>query len=155
MYKIVSRNQITESVVLTVAEDADLLAVVKSYAEQNGISGATIQSGIGALKQASYRNAKLFPEELPFHKEELLVETKEAPLELLNLTGWIARSPEGNPIVHCHISCSYAAQSGVKTVGGHLMPGTLAWLVVSINIATLKHPLNTQYNDNTKLWELV
>ncbi|MBZ4686518.1 MAG: hypothetical protein JG764_151 [Clostridiales bacterium] len=154
LYSIVSENEVKKTVILKVNENSDLLRTIENYALENDIKGAVILGGVGALKQVTYRNARCFPVKLPFQEEELLVETIEKPLEILNLSGWIAEDENNKPAVHCHISCSYVSDRGVKTIGGHLMPESTAWLMVAVSLQILHKPLKVEKDINTNWYDL-
>ena len=154
LYSIVSENEVKKTVILKINENSDLLGVLENYALENEIKGAVILGGVGALKKVTYRNARCFPAQLPFKEEELLVQTVEKPLEILNLSGWIALDGHERPAVHCHISWSYVADRGVKTIGGHLMPDSTAWLMVAASMQILNKPLRVEKDVHLNWYDL-
>lgn len=68
---------------------------------------------------------KRFPKEYPVRDEDRLFYQIEEPLELLTLSGWVARKPNGDPEVHAHFSVSTMEGGKVQNFGGHLTTGQL------------------------------
>jgi predicted DNA-binding protein with PD1-like motif len=140
--------------VVKIKENSDILESIKDYCRQNNIRGAVIIGGVGGLKKVKCRNAKCFSAILPYKPEQLFVKTVDKPLEILNLSGWIARSNNNDPVIHSHISCSYFDGDDIKTVGGHLMPGSLAWIMTTVTIGILREELSVTLDKDTNWYDL-
>ncbi|MGI6604994.1 MAG: DNA-binding protein [Firmicutes bacterium] len=121
-----------------VTKDADLLAAIKEAVEKNGIDSAVILGGIGALKKATFRNVRVMPPDFLVSDEHRLYMVVENPLELVSLTGWVARRNTGGVEVHAHFSASYVDGDTVRTAGGHLSAGTEALIKVVVTLGVLK-----------------
>jgi predicted DNA-binding protein with PD1-like motif len=59
-------------------------------------------------------------------------------MEIVSLTGWIATNEQGEPEIHAHFSASTVMNDKVVTLGGHLIPGTLASIKVVVAIAVIE-----------------
>ncbi len=140
--------------VIKINENSDVLESIKDYCRQNNVRGAVIFGGVGGLKKLKCRNAKCFSSTLPYKQEQLFVKTVEKPLEILNLSGWIARNDKNEPIIHSHISCSYFDNNDIKTVGGHFMSGSLAWIMTTVTIGILKEKLSVKLDEETNWYDL-
>ena len=131
------KGKIKEILQFRAKENEDLLEVIKKAVVENEIHSAIIISGIGALRKAVCRNLKWFPEEYPVRDNDRLFYQIEKPLELLSLSGWVARKPNGKPEVHAHFSVSTVEGSKVQNFGGHLTKGTITGIKVVVALAIL------------------
>jgi predicted DNA-binding protein with PD1-like motif len=120
-----------------VKEDKDLLKALYEITEKEDIKSGIIISGLGALTQAICRNVKEFPEKYPVKNENRLYFKLEKPLELLSLSGWIARREDDSPEVHAHFAASTVEDDKIITVGGHLSEGTITGIKVVVAILVL------------------
>lgn len=90
-------------------------------------------SGAGSLSQVTLRNVRLFPDEFPVMDRNRIYTPKKEPLELLSLSGNIARK-NGEVYVHCHITISSGLDDG-RAYGGHLLEGCLVLSFCEVIIA--------------------
>ena len=114
--------------------EAPLLAAIDEAVRCEGIGAGVIVSGLGALKQAVFRNLKHFPSQFPVTPDDRLYLKVEKPMELVSLTGWIAPRDDGAPEIHAHFAASLVASDSVVTMGGHLTDETICGIKVVVAI---------------------
>lgn len=124
-------------VVAKVKMGVSLLKALEEIARRENIQAGIILSGIGALKSATFRNLKEFPQRFPVLPENRLYFKREQPLEILSLTGHISHNREGQPEIHAHFSASAVEGDKIAAFGGHLTEDTLTFVKVVVAIATL------------------
>ena len=79
-------------------------------------------------------------------------ETLDEPLEVLNLTGNIARGEDGERIVHSHVTLG---RPDYTTVGGHLVEGVVGpTLEVVVETAPLTIRRRHDPNTGLEIWDL-
>lgn len=138
-----------------IGEDVDLLKSLYEITENERIQSGVIISGLGALKQAVCRNVKEFPDEYPVKKENRLYYKLEQPLELLSLSGWIARKKDSTPEVHAHFSVSTVLENKIINVGGHLSEGTITGIKIVVAILVLTNDnFQAAFDKNTMSYDL-
>lgn len=149
------KGEIKDILQFRAKENKDLLEVIKEAILENEIRSAIIISGIGALSKAVCRNLKLFPREYPVRDKDRIFYQIERPLELLALSGWIARKPNGEPEVHAHFTVSTIEGEEVQCFGGHLTKGTITGIKVVVALAILdKDNFYADFDKNTKSIDL-
>lgn len=121
------------------AMDIDLLDGIEELVKREKIQTGVLLSGIGALKRATFRNLKHMPPDLKVEKHHRLYLDLEQPMEIVSLTGWIARREDGEPEIHAHFSVSTVINDQVVTLGGHLTPGTITSVKVVVVIGVLEN----------------
>ena len=117
----------------------DLLEGIKELAQKEAIQSGVILSGIGALKKAIFRNAKVMPADYKMEDQYRIYLEVESPLELVSLPGWIARKADGEIEVHAHFSASTVMGDKVVTLGGHLTPGTITSIKVVVIVGVIEN----------------
>jgi predicted DNA-binding protein with PD1-like motif len=136
-------------------QNRDLLVSLYEAVEIAKIESGIIISGIGALTKAVCRNLKWFPKEFPVKDSDRLFYEVNKPLELLSLSGWIARKPDGSPEIHAHFSVSTVAEDAVVSFGGHLTHGTITGIKVVVAIAILSPGgIKADFDENIKAIDL-
>lgn len=149
------KGEIKDILQFRAKENKDLLEVITKAVLENEIRSAIIISGIGALSKAVCRNLKLFPREYPVRDKDRIFYQIERPLELLALSGWIARKPNGEPEVHAHFTVSTIEGEEVQCFGGHLTKGTITGIKVVVALAILdKDNFYADFDENTKSIDL-
>ncbi len=93
----------------------DVLAEVESFVKENKLEAAAIVSAVGSLKEASIRYAD---------KDDAT--HLKGPFEIVSLSGTTAISGS-----HLHLSIS---DGSGKTLGGHLMPGSIVYTTLELVI---------------------
>jgi len=136
-----------KAVVARLGPDCDLLKSIEEVAESENIRSGIILSGAGSLSQVTLRNVRLFPDEFPIMDRDRVFIPKKEPLELLSLSGNIARKDDGI-FVHCHITISSGLDDG-QAYGGHLIEGCLVFstceiIVVEITGLTMRRNIDTE-----------
>ena len=114
-----------------------LLKALEEIARRQNVQAGIILSGVGALRSATFRNLKEFPQEFPVQPKNRLYFKREQPLEILSLTGHISRNQEGEPEVHAHFSASAVEGDTIVAFGGHLTEDALTFVKVVVAIAVL------------------
>ena len=104
---------------------ADLLQGITEAIAAAGIRAGVFVSGLGALREAVFRNLKVFPETYPVTPQDRLYREVTAPMELVSLTGWIAPALGGGVEIHAHFAASTVDREALVTLGGHLTEGTI------------------------------
>ena len=84
----------------------DLLASIRSIADQHNIKAAVVLSGVGCVTRACIRDAS-----------GVNVHTLEEPMEIVSLMGTVSKA-------RCHLHIALARED-LSTLGGHLMEGTI------------------------------
>ncbi len=120
------------------AMEVDLLKGIEELVKREHIQTGVILSGIGALKRATFRNLKRLPPDLKVENRDRLYLDLEQPMEIVSLTGWIARREDGSPEIHAHFSASTVINDQVVTLGGHLTSGTITSVKVVVFIGVLE-----------------
>ena len=116
---------------------ADLLEGIREIARKEGIRSGVILSGLGALKKAVFRNAKVMPPDFKMDDKYRVYVDLEKTMELVSLPGWIATRDNGEVDVHAHFMASLVVDDKIVTMGGHLTTGTLASIKVVIVIGVI------------------
>jgi hypothetical protein len=116
---------------------ADLLEGIKEIARKEGIRSGVILSGLGALKKAVFRNAKVMPPDFKMEDKYRVYVDLEKTMELVSLPGWIATRENGEVDVHAHFMTSLVVDDKIVTMGGHLTTGTIASIKVVIVIGVI------------------
>jgi uncharacterized protein len=114
----------------------DILQGLKDAVEKEGIRNAVILSGIGSTYSYHVHSVDndVFPSKNVFYKEE-------KPNDVVSVSGYII---DGR--VHAHIGLS----DGVRTVGGHLEPGTHVFTFCVITIGVLEEETSLfRFDDKT------
>ena len=119
---------------------ADLLEGIKEIARQERIRTGVILSGLGALKKAVFRNAKVMPPDFKMEDKYRVYVDLEKPMELVSLPGWIATRENGEIEVHAHFTASVVVDDRIVIMGGHLTSGTRASIKVVIAIGVIDDP---------------
>lgn len=112
----------------------DLLAAIRAVVTDQGITSGIILSGAGSLKKAVLRNVRTFPDQFPITDANRIYVPKDEPMELLSLTGNIARRDDGTVVVHGHMVISSGLQDGLA-YGGHLVEGTIIFTTMELVLA--------------------
>lgn len=149
------KGKIKEILQFRIKENKDLLETINEAVVENQIRSAIIMSGVGALSKAVLRNLKWFPKEYPVRDNDRLFYQIEKPLELLTLSGWVARKPNGEPEVHAHFSVSTVEGEKIQNFGGHLTKGTITGIKVVVALAILDEDnFYADFDKNTKTTDL-
>ncbi|MEW6375582.1 MAG: PPC domain-containing DNA-binding protein [Thermodesulfobacteriota bacterium] len=120
------------------AMNIDLLEGISELVEKERVRTGVILSAVGALKKATFRNLKELPPDLKVEKHHRLYFEIERPMEIVSLTGWIAKQGNGETEVHAHFSASTVIEDRIVTLGGHLTPGTLTSIKVVIVLGVIE-----------------
>ena len=143
-------------VVAKVKMGVSLLKALEEIADRKGIQAGIILSGVGALRCATFRNLREFPQEFPVRPENRLYFKREQPLEILSLSGHISRNREGKPEVHAHFSASTVEGNTIVAFGGHLTEDALTYVKVVVAVAALSDiSMVTEVEPQTKSPDLV
>ena len=116
----------------------DLKDSIIQYCQQNGVASGVIITAVGCVYQATLRLA-----------DGVTVKTWEGRYEIVSLTGTISKDG-----VHLHIALS--DEEG-KTIGGHLMSGTLINTTCETVIGDVgdEYEFSREYDGDTGYDELV
>lgn len=101
----------------------ELFPALERIATDHGIVGGFVPLGIGSLREATLGY---------FDGEQYVKRTFPEPLELVSLSGSIARS-EGRPSFHLHATLG---DRQLGTFGGHLFGGTVEILAEVLLLST-------------------
>ena len=149
------KGKIKEIFQFRIKENKSLLKAIIQVVLENNIHSAIIISGIGALRKAVFRNLKWFPKEYPIKAEDRIYYQIEKPLELLSLSGWVARKPNGEPEIHAHFSASIVEGEKVQSFGGHLTKETITGVKVVVALALLEEDqFYADFDENSKSTDL-
>ncbi len=152
----VSSQKIERVVHFKVKESSVLIEAIQEAVELEDIHNGVIVSGLGALKEAVFRNLKWFSENFPVKPEDRLYLTVKKPLELVSLGGWITRRDDGTPEIHAHFSASTVYDDKVVTLGGHLTEGTIAGIKVVVAILVLEAGSSpAKFDESTKSFDIM
>lgn len=138
MLEGIGRGRMDRVVMGKFKKDADLLEGIKELAKKEGIRTGVILSGLGALKKAIFRNAKVIPPDYKMEDRYRIYLELEQPLELVSLVGWIATQQNGKVEVHAHFSASTVVENQVITLGGHLIPGAITSIKVVVVLGVIE-----------------
>lgn len=116
----------------------DLLEGIREIVKSEGIRSGVFLSGLGALKKAVFRNARVMPPDYKMKDEYRLYVEIDRPLELVSLPGWIATKENGETEIHAHFTASTVMKDQVVTLGGHLTPGTITSIKCVITIGVIE-----------------
>lgn len=145
------RGKIKEVLQFRIKGNCDLLEAITKVVVDLEIRSAVVISGIGGLSKAVCRNIKWFPEEYPVKDEDRLFYEIKNPLELLSLSGWVARKPNGEPEIHTHFSVSTVKGDKILSFGGHLTKGTITRIKVVVAMVILDEDnFYADFDKNTK-----
>lgn len=115
----------------------DLLKGIQAIAEKEAVSAGVVLSAVGSLRKAKLRNMKRFPTRFPISDENRLYEVVEGPLEILSVSGNICKRVDKALHVHAHITLSKVVESQTVVLGGHLVEGNEAFVMVEVFIGVL------------------
>jgi predicted DNA-binding protein with PD1-like motif len=130
--------QISRIVIGKLKIGVDLLEGIREIIRKEGIRSGVFLSGLGALKKAVFRNAKIMPPDYKMKDEYRLYVEIDRPLELVSLPGWIATKENEETEVHAHFAASTVIKDQVVTLGGHLTPGTITSIKCVIIIGVIE-----------------
>ncbi len=133
----VGRGSLGPLVMARIPVGVDLLESMESLVRREGIQKALILMGIGALRKAVFRNLKLFPEAYPITPKDRLYYEVEGPLEITSLSGYVVPKQDGSTVLHAHFCASTVRDEKVVVYGGHLGPGTVTFVKVTVVMAML------------------
>lgn len=148
------RGKVKDILQFRVKKNCDLLEAITDTIKEEGIRSAVIISGIGALRKAVCRNLKWFPKEYPVRDSDRIFYQLEQPLELLALSGWVARREDGEPEIHAHFSVSTVEGEKIENMGGHLTKGTITGFKVVITLLILEEDnFYADFDPTTKTYD--
>ncbi|MDH7499350.1 MAG: DNA-binding protein [candidate division NC10 bacterium] len=152
----VGRGKAEAIVVAKIKVGVSLLKALEEVARRQKIQAGIILSGVGALRCATFRNLKEFPQEFPVQPKNRLYFRREQPLEILSLSGHISRNAQGEPEVHAHFSASAVEGDRIVAFGGHLTEDALTFVKVVVAVAVLSEiNMVTEVEPVTKFPDLV
>ena len=131
----IGKGTLGKVVAFRLGPGCDLMKSIEEIAKKENIQSGLILSGAGSLSQVTLRNVRLFPDEFPVMDRNRIYTPKKEPLELLSLTGNIARKA-GEVSIHCHITISSGFDDG-RAYGGHLIEGCLIFSYCEVIIAEI------------------
>lgn len=111
-------RQIEEWFLLRLEAGEEVITSLRAWAAEHNV-GFAILWAIGAMRRAKL--ASFDPSTNTYHPFLL-----EEPLEVVSITGNIARGAEDEPIVHAH---AVLGREDGSAVGGHLMEGEVSPLL--------------------------
>jgi predicted DNA-binding protein with PD1-like motif len=139
--------QISRVVIGKLKIGVDLLEGIREIVKREGIRSGVFLSGLGALKKAVFRNARVMPPDYKMKDEYRLYVEIDRPLELVSLPGWIATKENGETEIHAHFTASTVMNDQVVTLGGHLTPGTITSIKCVITIGVIEDARIRAAND--------
>ncbi len=131
----IGHGALSRVVAFRLGPGTDLLKALIEIVQQENIESGLVLSGAGSLSQVTLRNVRLFPENFPIQDRNRIYTPKKEPLELLSLTGNIARR-DGEVSIHGHITISSGLDDGLA-YGGHLIEGCTVFTYCEVAIAEL------------------
>jgi len=131
----IGRGSLGKMVAFRLGPGCDLMKSLEEIVKRENIRSGLVLSGAGSLSQVTLRNVRFFPDEFPIMDRNRIYTPKKEPLELLSLTGNIARK-DGKVNIHCHISISSGLEDG-RAYGGHLLEGCLVFSYCEVVIAEI------------------
>ena len=147
-----AQGNIGRVLVFRLPPGVDLMDAVREQVEAAGFRSAVVLGGAASLQRAVLRNVKSYPKQWPITDENRQYTAVEGPLELLALSGNLARNPDGSFMVHLHATVS-GTDGTVR--GGHVVKGATVFSTAEIAIAELTGMVLTRsLNDETKAYEL-
>lgn len=139
-------------VVLRLSPGKDLIQSILEQARASGFRSALILGGAAALKGATLRNVKSFPDQFPITDDNRMYTRLEGPLELLSISGNISTRLDGTLHIHAHVAVSLGNASAF---GGHLVEGAIVLSTAEIAIAEVAGvDLKRVHDEETKTLEL-
>ena len=129
--------QIRRVVVGKLKVGVDLRKGIIELVKREKIKSGIFMSGLGALKKAVFRNAKIMPSDYKMKDEYRVFLEIDHPLELVSLPGWIATKENGEPEIHAHFTASTVMDDKIVTFGGHLSDGTITSIKCVIVIGVI------------------
>lgn len=131
----IGKGALGKVVVFRLGPGCDLIKSIAEIAKKENIQSGLVLSGAGSLSQVTLRNVRLFPDEFPVMDRNRIYTPKKEPLELLSLTGNIARKAD-EVSIHCHITISSGLDDS-RAYGGHLIEGCLIFSYCEVIIAEI------------------
>jgi len=110
--------------VLTVrmAPGDDLFGTTVKICKEKNLKSGVILSVAASLRKATLRNVWKFPEPFPINDECRIFTPINGPLELLQMSGNITQTENGDPYLHAHVTISMGRPEAT-CFGGHLVEG--------------------------------
>ncbi|HEY82471.1 MAG TPA: DNA-binding protein [Dehalococcoidia bacterium] len=131
----IGRGNLGRVIAFRLGPGLNLLKSLEEIARRENIGSGVILSGAGSLRQVTLRNVRLFPDKFPVMDRNRIYTPKKEPLELLSLSGNIAR--KGDEVyIHCHITVSSGLDDG-RAYGGHLIEDCEVFSYCEIVIAEI------------------
>ena len=131
----IGKGSLGKVVAFRLGPGCDLLQSLKEIIKGENIQSGLVLSGAGSLSQVTLRNVRLFPDKFPVQDRNRIYTPKKEPLELLSLSGNIARK-DGEVSIHCHITVSSGLDDG-KAYGGHLTEDCVVFSYCEVVIAEI------------------
>jgi len=131
----IGRGNLGRVIAFRLGPGLNLLQSLEEIARRENIGSGVILSGAGSLRQVTLRNVRLFPDKFPVMDRNRIYTLKKEPLELLSLSGNIAK--KGDEVyIHCHITVSSGLDDG-RAYGGHLIEDCEVFSYCEIVIAEI------------------
>lgn len=131
-----AKGELGSVIALRLPPGADVYKTVEEVAKSEGITSGLILSGLGALRQVTLRNVRLFPEEYPVQDRHRIYTPKAEPMELLALTGNISQI-ENQILIHAHAVVS-SGLDNARAFGGHLLEGCIVFSTAEIVLCSIQ-----------------
>jgi predicted DNA-binding protein with PD1-like motif len=114
----------------------DLYGTTLKIVKEKGIKAGVIISVAASLQRATLRNVWQFPNPWPISNECRIFTPIEGPLELLQMSGNITQTEDGEPYLHAHVTISMGRPEAT-CFGGHLVEGCTIFSTCEMVIAEI------------------
>ena len=114
----------------------DLYGTTLKIIKEKGMKAGVIISVAASLQRATLRNVWQFPNPWPIKDECRIFTPIEGPLELLQMSGNITQTENGEPYLHAHATISMGRPEAT-CFGGHLVEGCIIFSTCEMVIAEI------------------
>lgn len=134
----VAESRIGRVLAVRMAPGDDLFGTTLKICREKGVKAGVILSAAGSLQKAVLRNVWKYPNPFPVTDGCRMFTPVNGPLELLQMSGNVTRTEQGEPFLHAHVTISLGRPEAT-CYGGHLVEGCTIFTTCELMIAELEN----------------
>lgn len=132
----VAETGIGRVLAIRMAPGDDLFGTTLKICQERGVKAGVILSVAASLQKAVLRNVWQFPDPFPINDACRIFTPINGPLELLQMSGNVTQTEDGEPYLHAHVTISMGRPEAT-CFGGHLVEGCTIFSTCEMVLAEL------------------
>lgn len=133
-----AESRIGRVLAVRMAPGDDLFGTTLKICREKGVKAGVILSAAGSLQKAVLRNVWKYPNPFPVTDGCRMFTPVNGPLELLQMSGNVTQTEQGEPFLHAHVTISLGRPEAT-CYGGHLVEGCTIFTTCELMIAELEN----------------